>query len=312
MTRHFQVATSQADSTEPGSLPDRLFTSTVGIIEALPATAQYAISFALILLVFVCDVFTGSELAFSIFYLLPIALLAWHRGLPAGIIGVLASGLAWLIADVVTQHVYSNQAIQYWNALVRAGFFLIVAYILTVLRRAVNDQQRLARTDSLTGVANSRWFLEIAAAEVARQRRYARPLSIAFLDCDDFKQVNDRFGHTAGDGLLKRIAACVQDALREVDVVARLGGDEFALLLPETDACAANIVCAKVRDALTTAVAAYDVTFSIGLVTYLVPPVDVEAMIHAADQAMYDAKKTGKNASRHRIVGERLTQDYGS
>jgi diguanylate cyclase (GGDEF)-like protein len=273
-------------------------------VEGLSTPAQYAITATLIFIVFVLDFVTGPEVAFSIFYLLPISLLAWHRGLRAAIFGVFVCGLAWLLADTLNDHDYSHPAIQYWNALVRTGFFFVVSYILVQLRRAVNEEQRLARTDNLTGVANSRWFLEIAATEIARQRRYKHPLSIAFLDCDNFKDVNDKFGHAAGDELLKRIATAVQSSLREVDVVARLGGDEFAILLPESDARAALFVSNKVRAALKLAVSDFNVTFSVGIVTYHEAPASVELLVHSADQAMYEAKKSGKDAVRHHIVGE--------
>lgn len=277
-------------------------------VEGLSTPAQYAITVTLIFVVFGLDLMTGPEVAFSIFYLIPISLLAWHRGLQEALIGVFVCGLAWLLADKLNANDYSNPIIQYWNATVRTGFFFVVSYILVQLRRAVNEEQRLARTDNLTGVANSRWFLEIAAAEIARQRRYKHPLSIAFLDCDNFKDINDKFGHAAGDDLLKRIATAVQSSLREVDVVARLGGDEYAILLPESDARAAAYVSNKVRAALRLAVSDYNVTFSVGIVTYYEPPADVELMIHTADQVMYEAKKSGKDAVRHDIVGEAVVR----
>lgn len=252
------------------------------------------------------DLVTSPDIALSIFYLLPVSVLAWHGGWKAARLVVLASTIVWMLAEAATGRVYPNQAVLYWNTAVRAAFFVIVGYTLSQLRRSVDEEQRLARTDSLTGVANSRSFLELAGHEVARQRRYHQPLSIAFLDCDNFKDVNDRHGHAAGDDLLRRIALGIHASLREVDIVARLGGDEFAVLLPESDAHAAETVCIKVREALRLAVAQYDVTFSIGLVTFLTPPHDVEALLHAADGAMYEAKNTGKNRSRHRIIGAEL------
>ncbi len=257
----------------------------------------------MISIVFVVDVITGADVAISIFYLMPIGMLAWHRGWPAARAAVLVCTIAWFIAEVVVGRNYSFQFIRYWNALVRAGFFFIVAYTASQLRSAMHEAQRLARTDSLTGAANSRSFLEFAGIEVARQQRYKHPLSIAYLDCDDFKEVNDRYGHAAGDDLLMHIARTVQQALREVDIVARLGGDEFAILLPETGADAALKVCDKVRAALHVAATEIGVTFSIGVATFLTPPADVNQLIDAADETMYEAKKAGKNATRHRIIG---------
>lgn len=303
VARHFKVQSATVSKAEPAPIGERHVRHVIGRIEALPQAVQYAIALFMTSVVFIIDVITGPELAFSVFYLLPISMLAWHRGWRPARIAVLVSGLAWLLADVLSGNQYSLQAIQYWNALVRTSFFFIVAYTITQLRRAVKEQQRLARTDVLTGAANSRWLLELTEREIQRQKRYLHPLSMAFLDCDNFKQVNDRFGHAAGDDLLRRIATAVRMTTREVDVVARLGGDEFAVLLPETDAHAADTVCAKVRDALQHAVRDFNVTFSIGLVTFLRPAASVDELLHSADQVMYEAKNAGKNRSRHAIVG---------
>lgn len=285
-----------------GSWGARLFRKLVGRIECMQAATQYLIAVFLVAAIGILDFATGFEVQLSILYLIPVSMIAWHRGWgPARIIAVVAM-LVWLSADQWAGNSYSNLAVLFWNTAVRGGFFMLFGLVLAHLRQASDEEQRLARTDSLTGVANSRSFLETTAHEVRRQRRYGKPLSIAFLDCDNFKEVNDRFGHAVGDELLQNIASCMYGCVRSVDTVARLGGDEFAILLPETDAHAADIVCDKVRDALRLSVARYGVTFSIGVVTYYLPPVDVEDMLHNADQAMYEAKKTGKNASSHRII----------
>lgn len=302
------MKTAHAQQLQPSPRGTRKFRRFLAAVESLSIPAQYAITAVLIFVVFTLDFITGAEIAFSIFYLAPVSLLAWHRGLRAACVGAVICTAAWLLADVLNLHVYSNPSIQYWNALVRGGFFFVVAIILVQLRNAVDEEQRLARTDTLTGAANSRSFLEIAAAEVARQHRYHHPLSIAFLDCDNFKEVNDEYGHVAGDELLRRIASTIQRELRKVDVVARLGGDEFAVLLPESGERAAAIAMAKVSAALKTALADYAVTFSVGIVTYCEPPQDVEALIHSADRAMYDAKNAGKNTSRHYVIDAKATR----
>jgi diguanylate cyclase (GGDEF)-like protein len=111
------------------------------------------------------------------------------------------------------------------------GMFLVVVVVLSSLRGAWEREKIHARTDSLTGVSNARAFFEVAAVELARARRYQRPFTIAYLDLDNFKQVNDRFGHEVGDDLLQIVARTLREGSRASDFVARMGGDEFVVLL---------------------------------------------------------------------------------
>ncbi|HTC77354.1 MAG TPA: diguanylate cyclase, partial [Terriglobales bacterium] len=108
------------------------------------------------------------------------------------------------------------------------------------LAAALAAEKELSRSDPLTGLPNRRAFYEVALAEADRARRYRHPLSLAYLDVDNFKQVNDDYGHDAGDELLVRVAEVLRRNLRNNDIVARLGGDEFAMLLPETPASATD------------------------------------------------------------------------
>lgn len=295
-------------------LPDRFPFNKAGFarvlywLESLNSTSQIGLAIAAIVLIWTADVFTGPELSLSIFYALPIVMMGWLRGAKAARVTAWVGGGAWLIADYLAGHQYVVPAAMYWNALVRTGLFIVVGIIVNELRRSLESEQHFARTDSLTGAANSRYFMEACEREVARQIRYPHPLSIAFLDCDNFKQVNDRLGHAAGDQLLRQVAEELRSCLRKVDLVARLGGDEFAFLLPETNAVAAAQVSTKLRDSLTRAGAQYGVTFSLGLVTYLRPPEHAEELIKAADVAMYEAKHGGKDNWRHRVIGERPRQ----
>ena len=162
-------------------------------------------------------------------------------------------------------------------------------------------EKKLARSDALTGLANRRSFYERAEIERKRAVRYARPLSMAYVDLDNFKRVNDTSGHEAGDQILVTVAGILQNNLRAEDVAARLGGDEFALLLPEAGHASAAFVMNKLHRLLTSAMQEKHshVTFSMGVVTYDIAPENTEMMVQKADRVMYEVKRQGKNSIRH-------------
>ncbi len=263
-----------------------------------------AISLALVTIVLSLDLLTGDELTLSIFYLAPTALAGWYAGRRAGLAVGFLAGAAWYVAGAIEFNGYSNVFVSASNAAVRIAFLLVIAHLLTTLRAMLVREIRLARIDPLTGAANARSFSEVCQVELARSRRHRRAITIAYLDLDDFKKVNDDQGHAAGDQVLQRVVETLRSTLRTSDVVARLGGDEFGLLLPETDEAAATIVVGRVQEHL---VAALDVTpsstFSMGIATFATVPETVEAMIEAADDLMYQAKREGKNRVRHQSIG---------
>ena len=247
------------------------------------------------------DFYTGPEISFAVFYLLPVTVSAWFAGASVGALIAEASTLSWLSADVMeAKAAYSHLLIPYWNAAVRLGLFLIVTFSVSALKRALT----YARTDYLTGIANGRAFVDLAGHELARARRSARPVTLAYLDVDNFKQVNDRLGHSTGDRLLRLVARMLRANVRATDAVARLGGDEFVILYPETSAEGARTALELLLDTLTRAVRRHrwPVTFSIGAVTFSRMPPNVEAMLNQADEVMYDAKRTGKNRLCQRVA----------
>jgi diguanylate cyclase (GGDEF)-like protein len=278
--------------------PERTLSRLTEFLEHARGFVLYAVAAVLLGIASATDILTGPNVEWAVFYLPPVALLAWYRSWPAARMAAVASSLAGLAVQT-----YSPTSIEYWNAAVYGGVYLFVGFILAELRNALSEEHQMARTDEVTGVANSRSFLEFATTELARQRRYGHPVSLAFFDCDDFKRVNDFYGHAKGDELLRRIALTITQTLREVDVVARLGGDEFTILLPESDQKAAASVVRKLRNALKVVGDQYGVTFSMGVVTYLQAANSVEQMLNAADKIMYEVKRSGKNASRHRVFG---------
>jgi diguanylate cyclase (GGDEF)-like protein len=249
------------------------------------------------------DLWTGPELSFSIFYLLPIYLLTWLLDRWAGVFISVVSALAWFAADFMAGHTYSQPLIPYWNAAVRLSFFLITAYLLSRLKTGLKLERALARTDPLTQVANGKHFYTLAEAEIASARVSGSPLTIAYLDVDDFKSVNDRWGHHAGDRLLCLIAATVQRGLRPTDIIARIGGDEFALLLPDTGIESAQQILSAVRGRVGDRVQhrGWPITLSMGAVTFVQPAESVDEMLGHADRLMYDAKREGKDGIRYAV-----------
>src|ERR1019366_2344336 len=166
------------------------------------------------------------------------------------------------------------------------------------LKESLERERNAARVDFLTGILNRRVFFEIAGSESQRSRRYKRPLSLVYVDLDNFKAVNDTMGHDAGDELLVEVAAVIHTEVRGTDTVGRLGGDEFAVLLPETDQEQGTVVVQKVQKQLLEAMQQkqWPVTFSIGLISFEVPPESIEEMVREADRVMYSVKLKGKNS----------------
>jgi len=263
----------------------------------LPRPYLIALSLALFCVVASVDYLTGDEIAVSLFYSVPISLVAWFLGRGPGILLSILSAVTWLTADLMLGFDLEKAPIHFWNSTVGLGYFLVVTYALTALKRAWDRETELARTDGLTGIANRQCFYELAHAEAYRSHRYGHPISLAYLDLDNFKRVNDDFGHVTGDELLRLIAATMRSKLRFSDIVARLGGDEFAILLPETGHEQAQTVMNGLQKTLLEALQTngWSVTFSMGVITCQNLPCTVDEMIKMADVLMYSAKTSGKN-----------------
>ncbi len=177
----------------------------------------------------------------------------------------------------------------------------LVAYIVSLLRDRETRLEILSKTDDLTNVTNRRYFMEVVSAEFTRAGRYDTPVSLVMVDLDFFKKVNDTYGHLAGDSVLAGVARVMQDSVRDSDVVARYGGEEFVLLLPNTDLTGAAELAERCRSLIAESQFAYpngtvSITASMGVASY---PSDemksVDDLLSAADGAMYDAKRSGRD-----------------
>jgi diguanylate cyclase (GGDEF)-like protein len=161
------------------------------------------------------------------------------------------------------------------------------------------ELHRITITDGLTGAATKRAFVEFLDRELLRTKRHARPLSLVMFDIDDFKQVNDKYGHLAGDHVLRGVAAAVRGEVRGDELFARYGGDEFSIVLPETMLDDAARFCERIRAKVETQSVAWQgqllhVTISIGAAS-IEPDDDQAAFLARADRRLYEAKRTGRN-----------------
>jgi diguanylate cyclase (GGDEF)-like protein len=252
------------------------------------------------------DYATGIELRVFPFYFLPISLLAWHAGRSGALVSAVLSAAAWEISNLLGGLDFSHPGIWIGNTVVQAVSFATVGLLIATLKGSLLRERGLSRTDPLTALLNSRAFFEEAARILSLCRRQGRPVTLAYVDLDNFKAVNDRLGHQAGDDLLCSVAVSLKASTRPSDLCARLGGDEFVVLLPETDSHEASGVLERLRSTLSETVAQdrNPVTCSIGAVTFPTVPDNLEEMIRSADSSMYAAKTEGKDRVHHQVVSK--------
>jgi diguanylate cyclase (GGDEF)-like protein len=251
----------------------------------------------------------GPEMTLSLFYLLPIMLTAWYVGLWAGVAVAFCCAGFWLLADLTVIDAFRRPIIPIVNETFRLLVFLIIAWITATLHKALSKQKVLANIDPLTRISNRRAFFDLAERELKRARRFSYPLSVLYLDLDNFKNVNDDLGHHVGDELLCLVAQHIQRHIREIDIPARLGGDEFCVLLVDSTPIASHRVSQKLQLGISELMRSknWPVTISIGAATYLSFPGCVSEMIAAADQLMYTAKKDRQLNIVHKIIDAAAT-----
>ncbi len=179
------------------------------------------------------------------------------------------------------------------------GFEYRSFHLLAELDRAEQKLRVLAATDDLTGAYNRRHFIELANAELARIERYGGKLSLAILDFDNFKAVNDHYGHLVGDQALALVSNICRANIREMDIFARYGGDEFVMLFPETDEAQAREclqrILLRLEEAEISCATKIHPRVSIGLFTFNTAASTLDELLYKADIALYRAKQTGGN-----------------
>jgi diguanylate cyclase (GGDEF)-like protein len=237
-----------------------------------------------------------------------------ERSTPSGRGATLPLATRIGIRAYVPGHIESHRKNAAYVRVAEAGLLALAALMLLTLLLArpllrafrwTEEQASEARIDSLTGLANRRALEEVLAAEISRAQRFTHQLAIVLLDLDRFKEINDSFGHAAGDVMLRAVSRLLTSLARQGDTVARWGGEEFVVVLPETDLAGAQRFAERLRRTIEAqSVGDMKTSASCGVATML-PEDNVEELLRAADQALYQAKTNGRNRTESAIRGPR-------
>ncbi len=243
------------------------------------------------------DYLTGIEIRAFPLYFFPLMIAAWHLGKIGSLLISLLAAITWIVAMYFGGREYSRAFVWVVNFFTQFSAFILVSLIVVRLKDALINEQFISRTDKLTGLLNSRAFYEQSHTLLKLCQRHERPLTLAYIDLDNFKNANDTLGHLHGDFLLGKVGSVLKASLRSSDLVGRLGGDEFAILLPEMSPTSAREALENIRSRIEEIpeLISCAVTASIGVVSYIETPSDINQLIKTADELMYKAKKMGKN-----------------
>jgi diguanylate cyclase (GGDEF)-like protein len=255
----------------------------------------------MVLTLIVLSTLFGKTIFLEFFYIFPITIVSWYGSRKSGILLALLSTFLLLSINAINR---GFDVIALFNYGLPCAIGLsMLAILITNFRNVHRIESIAAYTDSLTNINNSRGFYIELANELVRSARYEHIFSLAYMDIDNFKLVNDSRGHTVGDDLLIEVAKNLKEALRSTDIVARLGGDEFACLLPETGQEKAKAAFLKASELLEKRMLSHrwPVSFSIGMVTFETMPEDFKEAMKVADELMYSVKNSAKNNISYKI-----------
>jgi diguanylate cyclase (GGDEF)-like protein len=267
--------------------------------ELLDAAFNFSL-FLLIPMIGWVDAMVGSQVRLTSFFLIPIMLITWRKGKSLGYLAALCSLSMLFLISSIDDHVGKNIIIFAADSLSRFVAFFIIVEILSNLRQVHLHQKTIAIRDNLTDLFNRRGLEEILSIEIEKSRRDGHSFSLVFLDCDNFKAINDNVGHHTGDLLLKMVAQTLRESIRRSDLAFRLGGDEFVLYFSRVKELETTQLIDKIEKNLTSAMHlhSWPVTFSIGASVFHTPPGTLDEALRFADNLMYTAKRGGKNCVR--------------
>lgn len=257
----------------------------------------FVLSLVSMFMIFYLDYLTGTDFDIKVVYIIPVLFITLNFKPFVAYMGSVIAASGSYVTDIIYDTNQISRIASYFHLINSILTFFIIVFILTILKKSYETERELARYDNLTGIPNQRYFFEFGEAEIERAKRFNQKISIAFIDCDNFKKINDKYGHLAADTLLIKISHVMKESIRKIDFIARIGGDEFAILLPQTDLKNAEIIIKRLKINLEKGInhKFKDVTFSIGVAVFNVPPNTLEKALHEADNLMYKVKSLTKN-----------------
>jgi diguanylate cyclase (GGDEF)-like protein len=251
-------------------------------------TGSPAIMFLVLVMIYTALAYpTKTVIAFSLLELVCFCLIAWFGEVNPGLAHSLYAGGLLVLSNALAATTAHSRTMEY------------------LARESLSNRlMQLARTDSLTGCFNYRAFRQHLDQEMARSWRHEHTLALFIIDVDWFKSINDEHGHLVGDDILRNVGRSMEEVARRSDVPGRSGGDEFVLLAPETNAEQAHVLAQRLRSRVAETTAPIKVTLSIGICATCPTRLDSEEVLRAADQALYEVKRAGRNGISVRDLQE--------
>ncbi len=261
----------------------------------IPEKLAMLVSYLTILFLFPIDFITGPQVSLHVFYIFPLILISLHCSNKLAVIAALVEAIVFQIIALLP-FAQLSLTIKMYLALMIIFSNCLIVVISRYARKNTLEAERLAIIDPLTKLYNRR-ALEIALEiEIVRQKRYGGFFSLALIDLDGFKMLNDSKGHQSGDTALLLLADLLREHTRESDTISRIGGDEFVILMPNTHSLDCQLLCELLNIRITKAMitAGFNITASIGYTTIEQTPSLFTDVLSDADKAMYKAKFNGK------------------
>ena len=324
-------STDLTELNETISLEDRfiqLMTRWVRFVDATQGRARFIAAVLLLTLVGAwLDYVSGRQVILVAFYFVPVFFATSTLGFRAGLVLACICAAVTIMLRILDGTISPDDRLMLWNTMARLIIGIVCLGLLWVLQQCVRKEAARARLDMLTGIANRLAFFELAEQVLLSAQRLGTPFSLAYIDADDFKVINDSYGHDAGDRTLRVIAHVIKENVRTDvvvrlggDVVARLGGDEFVILIAGAQPSDVDSIVQRVCARLKIATTLYEtpLTFSVGVVTFLQAPATVDLAVKRADEVMYEIKKGGGDAVRQLVckdgweTGDAVDTERGS
>lgn len=283
--------------THSNNSQDEKLKTILHVCENRSSSSIMIVSSLILFIISISSIIIGDISFFEPLFVLPIVVISWYSTKQVVLLFATFTTAIVLITISIINKSSLDLSVLIYYGIPHFLSYIVLALLITNFKNVYKQENIAADTDVLTGICNARKFYVLLANEILRSSRFNHVFTLAYIDVDDFKLINDSLGHAIGDKLLVEVANSLKHTLRKTDTVARLGGDEFVCLLPETEQVDAKVAFSKMSELLNEKMGLQDwkVTFSIGIVTFESLPEDINEAIKISDELMYSVKNNTKN-----------------